>query len=548
MITIAFSTKSEKPELIEHFKKSSGYEKGIHVIQKINNGEKSLSQVYNEVLKESPNDIIIFTHDDVYFDTKAWYHKIKSHFEKSEYGILGLAGTTHLSETGQWWETSKKKDMVGIVNHESGGRKWESKYSEAIGNDIYPVVIVDGVFIAVDRKKLKKNFNEEFQGFHFYDLPFCYENYMEGVKVGVITNVRLTHKSVGMTNEQWEKNRKLFVEKYSSTLPTKVPFDPNRKIKVLLSCISFRTFTGSEVYVYELARSLKKQNCQVTIMSQIGGPLTALAQKEGIKCVSFENAPGFKMGDGKWGLINPEGKMEVSKPNVMYKTGEVDFDIIHCQHKPVVERVLNMYPTIDKVCTIHSEVMSKNLEDPIIDDSIKKYIAIRPEIKEHLINNFDIPSEKIEVIYNPVDKEKFTIKNPQDKNYVLFVGTIDYLRKETIMDLIDYTRENNKELWLVGQNNSEHFDVIVSYPNVKYFPPTWDLKNYLLNASETAGIQLGRTTIESWIAGKKSWIYKVDSAGIILSKELTEAPEDVDKFYSENVAKQTRELFVNVLS
>jgi hypothetical protein len=548
MITIAFSTKSDKPELIEHFKKSSGYEKGITVIQKINNGEKSLTQVYNEILDESPNDIIIFTHDDVYFDTKAWFHKIKSHFEKTEYGILGMAGTTHLSETGQWWETKRKKDMIGIVNHESGGRKWESKYSEGFGNDIHPAVIVDGVFIAVDRKKLKNKFNEEFEGFHFYDLPFCYENYLKGVKVGVITNVRMTHKSIGMTNEQWEKNRKLFVQKFSSTLPTKVAFDSNKKIKVLLSSISFRTFTGSEVYVYELARSLQKQNCQVTVLSQIGGPLTTLARKEGIKCVSFDEAPGFKMGDGKWAYVSPEGKQEVSQPNVMYKVSEVDFDIILCQHKPVVERILNMYPTIDKICTIHSEVMSKNLEDPIVDDSIKKYIAIRPEIKEHLINNFEIPEDKIEVIYNPVDKEKFTIKNPQDKNYVLFVGTIDYLRKEAILDLIDYTRENNKELWLVGEDNSSYIDILKSYEHVKIFPSTWDLKNFLTNASETAGIQLGRTTIESWIAGKKSWIYKVDPAGIILSKELTEVPEDVDKFYSENVAKQTRELIVNVLS
>lgn len=546
MITIAFSTKSDKPELIEHFKKSSGYEKGITVIQKINNGEKSLTQVYNEILDESPNDIIIFTHDDVYFDTKAWFHKIKSHFEKTEYGILGMAGTTHLSETGQWWEDRSK--MKGIVNHESGGRKWESKYSEGFGNDIHPAVIVDGVFIAVDRKKLKNKFNEEFEGFHFYDLPFCYENYLEGVKVGVITNVRMTHKSIGMTNEQWEKNRKLFVQKFLSTLPTKVAFDSNKKIKVLLSSISFRTFTGSEVYVYELARSLQKQNCQVTVLSQIGGPLTTLARKEGIKCVSFDEAPGFKMGDGKWAYVSPEGKQEVSHPNVMYKVSEVDFDIILCQHKPVVERILNMYPTIDKICTIHSEVMSKNLEDPIVDDSIKKYIAIRPEIKEHLINNFEIPEDKIEVIYNPVDKEKFTIKNPQDKNYVLFVGTIDYLRKEAILDLIDYTRENNKELWLVGEDNSSYIDILKSYEHVKIFPSTWDLKNFLTNASETAGIQLGRTTIESWIAGKKSWIYKVDPAGIILSKELTEVPEDVDKFYSENVAKQTRELIVNVLS
>lgn len=548
MITIAFSTKTPKPELIEHFKKSSGYEKGITVIQKINNGEKSLAQVYNEILEESPNNIIIFTHDDVYFDTKAWYHKIKSHFEKSHYGILGMAGTTNLSETGQWWETSKRKNMIGIVNHESNGKKWESKYSESFGNDIHSAVIVDGVFMAVDRTRLKSKFLEEFDGFHFYDIPFCYENYLNDVAVGVITNVRLTHKSVGITNEQWEKNRQLFVEKYSTSLPTKVPFDSKKKIKVLLSSISFRTFTGSEVYVYELAKSLQKQNCQVTVLSQIGGPLTDLAKKAGIRCVSFEEAPGFKLGDGKWTYISPEGKQELSQPNIMYKVSEVDFDIILCQHKPVVERMINMYPSIDKICTIHSEVMSKNLEDPVKHDSIKKYIAIRPEIKEHLINNFEVPHENVEVIYNPVDKEKFTTKNIQDKNYVLFVGTIDYLRKETIIDLIEYTEINNKELWLVGEDHSNYLDMVKSYSHVKHFPPTWDLKNYLINASETAGIQLGRTTIESWISGKKAWIYKVDPAGIIMSKELTEAPEDVHKFYSENVAQQIRELFVKVLS
>lgn len=548
MITIAYSTKSPKPELIEHFKKSSGYEKGVHVIEKINNGEKSLSEVYNEVIEESPNDIIILTHDDIYFDTKAWYSKIVRHFEKSDFGILGMAGTTHLSETGMWWDPTKRKNMIGIVNHESDGKKWESKYSESFGNEIEQSVIVDGVFIAIHKKRIQKNFNEDFKGFHFYDLPFCFENHLEGVKVGVITNIRITHKSIGMTNDQWEQNRQLFVEKYSKNLPTKIPFDTKKKINVLLSCISFRTFTGSEVYVYELAKSLQKQNCQVTVLSQIGGSLTNLAKKEGIRCVSFEEAPGFKLGDGKWSYVNPQGKTELSQPSVMYKVSEVDFDIILCQHKPVVERMVGMYPTIDKICTIHSEVMSQNLEDPVLHESIKKYIAIRPEIKEHLINNFEIPEESIEIIYNPVDKTKFTLKNAQDKNYVLFVGTIDYLRRETIMDLIEYTKENNKELWLVGEDNSDYLASLNQHSHVKRFSSTWDLTPYLKDCSETAGIQLGRTTIESWIAGKKSWIYKVDSYGSILSKELTETPSDVDKFYSENVAKQVRDLFLNILS
>jgi glycosyltransferase involved in cell wall biosynthesis len=192
--------------------------------------------------------------------------------------------------------------------------------------------------------------------------------------------------------------------------------------------------------------------------------------------------------------------------------------------------------------------MSKNLEDPVEHESIKKYIAIRPEIKTHLINNFNIDESQIEIIYNPVDENKFKIKNSQDKNYVLFVGTVDYLRRESILDLIEYTEQNNKELWLVGENHSEYLESILLYPHVKHFPSTWELNTFISNCSETAGIQLGRTTIESWIAGKKSWIYKVDSNGFILSKELTNPPEDLEKFYSMNVAKQIKTEYLKILS
>ena len=55
---------------------------------------------------------------------------------------------------------------------------------------------------------------------------------------------------------------------------------------------------------------------------------------------------------------------------------------------------------------------------------------------------------------------------------------------------------------------------------------------------ETAGIQLGRTTIEGWVAGKPGWIYKVDDQGNILDIQFHEPPADVEKYYSENVAKQ----------
>jgi glycosyltransferase involved in cell wall biosynthesis len=541
MITVGYSTREHNPKFIEYLKKSSGFKK-IEVIEKINNGEKSLSQVYNEILDEAKTDIVVLCHDDIYFDTNSWYYKLKTHFENSEYGILGVAGTTEMPSSGQWWETRRK--MIGIVNHESGGKKWTSKYSEDFGKSIRETVVVDGVFIALSKSRIKHNFDEEFKGFHFYDIGFCFKNQIEGVKVGVISNIRITHKSIGQTNEQWEENKKLFAQKYSENLPTKIPFDPNRKLKVLLSCISFRNFTGSELYVFELAKSLIKLNCSVTILSQIGGPVTDMANKLGIKCVSFENAPGFKLGDGQWGMNTPEG-FKPSTPNALYRVSDVDYDIIHFQHKPVAERILNMYPELPKISAIHSEVIS--LEDPVVDPTIKKYIAIRPEIKEHMVNNFDIPEEMIEVIYNPVDNEKFQSKKVSEENYVLFVGTIDYLRKEAILDLIEYTRELGKELWLVGENNGNYLENVLFEKHVKHFPSTWKIEDFILKSYETAGIQLGRTTIESWMCGKPSWIYKVDKGGFILSKEKFDPPSDIEKYHTLKVAQQIKDEYIKIL-
>jgi glycosyltransferase involved in cell wall biosynthesis len=542
MITIGYSTRKSNPEFSKYLVDSSGFKK-ITVIEKINNGEKSLAETYNEILNESKTDIVVFCHDDIYFETSSWYNKIIKHFDKTDYGILGVAGTTSLPKSARWWEERKK--MVGIVNHENNGKKWESKYSDSVQNSIIETIIVDGLFIAVNKKKILSNFNEQFKGFHFYDVSFCFDNYLKGVKIGVITNIRITHKSIGETNQQWEDNRKLFEETYKNYLPKKIPFDKNKKIKVLISCLMFENFTGSELYVFELAKGLMKLNCDVTILSKIGGPLTKMATKFGIKCCSFENPPGFKMGDGKWLYTDSSGQ-KISEPKKLYKIKNVDFDIIHIQHKPIAETIVRLYPDIEKIYTIHSEVLE--LEQPIMDKSIKKYIAIRPEIKDYLIEEFNIPSENIEIIYNPVDENKFVKSNNDVENSVLFVGTIDYLRKNTIYDLSDYCENNNYKLILVGQNKSTYLDDLLKKNHIIYHTASWDVQKYIKKCKEVAGIQLGRTTIEGWMMGKPAWIYNVDSFGNIKDKNLYTPPADIEKFYSSNVAKEIRETYEKILS
>jgi hypothetical protein len=545
MITVGFSTRKIDDGFVEMLQKTSGVP-NIQIIPIENNGEYSLTEVYNKILLQSHNDILVLCHDDIYFDSKNWGQKILNHFKrKPEYGILGLAGTTIMPKSGRWWEDFSK--MKGIVNHEHGGKKWESRYSASSGNQIDDVVLVDGLFIVVNRKKIKEKFNEEINGFHFYDVDFSFTNFIKDVKIGVVYDIRVTHKSIGQTNEQWEKNREIFAEKYKDVLPVKVKrnLTINSPLKVLLSCLFFKNFTGSEMYVYELARGLKKLNCDVTVLSDINGPLSKLAQQQGIKVVSFNEAPGYKLGDGKWSLQTPQGP-QVSQTNIMYKIGEVHYDIIHTQHLPVTNQMCQMYPNTDKICTIHSEVIE--LENPVINEKIKKYICIRPEIQEHITTKFGVDKNNTEVIYNPIDTNRFNKKNTKDDGYVLFVGTLDYLRENTIKDLVEYSKSINKMLWIVGENKSNYLEDILKNRHVKHFEATSKVETFVKNCSETAGILLGRTTIEGWLCGKSGWIYNVDENGYILNKEKHNVPEDFNRFDSLEVAKKIKEEYIKILN
>ena len=371
-------------------------------------------------------------------------------------------------------------------------------------------------------------------------------NYIEEVKIGVVYDIRITHLSIGQTNEQWEKNREEFAQTYSDKLPVRIvrDLDITSPIKVLVSGLFFKNYTGSEMYIYELTKELKKLNCDITVVSDINGPLSKQAKSMGIKILPLTEYPGYKMGDGMWGMNTPKG-FQPSQKGMMYKVGNVDFDIIHTQHKPITERVLQLYPNIPKIATIHSEVIS--LEDPVVDNSILEYVAIRPEIKDKMVNTDGIDESLISVIYNPIDGNRFNTQNTKDDGYILFVGTIDYLRENSIRDIADYAKEQNKELWLVGENSSNYLTELLQQSHIKHFPSTNRVEQYVKNCSETAGILLGRTTIEGWMCGKAGWIYDVDDKGNIKSKERFDIPSDIDKFNSKEVAKTIKELYIKIL-
>jgi GT2 family glycosyltransferase len=197
--------------------------KDIEVLIYPNFNEFSLSQIYNRGLKESKHDIVLFLHNDITFENFGWGPRLIKHFKNSDYGILGIAGTTELS-SGSWWEHTNR--LAGIVNHlDKDGKKFKSSFSCDFGDDIINVCCVDGLFIAVHKERIVEDFDERFKGFHFYDISFCVANYIKNVPIGVIFNILVTHASQGETNQEWYRNKLLFEEIYQKHIPINLPCD-----------------------------------------------------------------------------------------------------------------------------------------------------------------------------------------------------------------------------------------------------------------------------------------------------------------------------------
>jgi hypothetical protein len=219
-VSVVISTRKIDDEYLKHVEKMFSHPKTEILIYE-NDGVNSLPEIYNIGLNDSKYDIVVFIHDDLILETKNITPKIIRLFDKNpDYGIIGIAGTDNLL-SGMWWQD--KSSMYGIVGHEHEGKRHVNHYSKGdYSENLKQVIVVDGLFMMIHKKRIKHTFNQQFEGFHFYDLPICIENHLDGVKIGVTTKIKVTHKSIGMVNKKWEKNKLLFEALYEKNFPVKI--------------------------------------------------------------------------------------------------------------------------------------------------------------------------------------------------------------------------------------------------------------------------------------------------------------------------------------
>jgi glycosyltransferase involved in cell wall biosynthesis len=378
MISVVYCTRQSSPQHKEHLIKTSGLDKRLEVIEIINNGE-SLTTSYNRGLKQASNDIVVFCHDDIIIETKQWGDKLLKLFKRNpEYGILGVAGTKHMPSSGMWWENKNK--MYGRVAHTHDGQTWLSSYSDDLNQDIEETVVVDGVFFAIDKTKIKKEFNETVEGFHFYEITFCFENYLEDVKVGVSTVIRINHKSIGMTNEQWETNRANFAEKFKDKLPASIKkqLRKGEKLKIMFTSLSFDDTSVKSKIMLELAKKLKKAGHEVTICSNMNGTIPNIAKVSGLGLAPVHQPPGFALGDGKWTLNTIDGP-KPSQPKTLYKVKDMKFSIIHIFDNELIDHMNKLYSGGNFVSSrFTNSLFVSDEENPLI----KKYVDLSNDLED----------------------------------------------------------------------------------------------------------------------------------------------------------------------
>jgi glycosyltransferase involved in cell wall biosynthesis len=393
MVSIVYCTRETNPQHKEHLIKSSGLHKHVEVIEIINNGE-SLTHAYNRGLKQAKYDIVVFCHDDLTIETKQWGNKLVKLFDKNpEYGIIGVAGSKNMPVSGQWWENRNK--MYGRVAHTHEGKTWLSTYSDDLGQNLEEMVIVDGVWFAAHKNRIKKDFNETVEGFHFYDVTFAFENFLEGVKVGVTTTVRVNHQSIGMTNEAWEKNRANFSENFKTNLPANVKktIHKGQRFKINICSLSLNQAFIRDKVMLDLAVNLKKIGHDVTITTVLNDSMINKAKKNGIKAFPMQEPPGYKLGDGKWMLNTPTGTVP-SKEKTLYKVQDINFDIVHVFNDELIDHYKNLYPDNVLINTqytdgliindVHNSKVNKTLKLTTDLDDINKKETIETIISEYI--------------------------------------------------------------------------------------------------------------------------------------------------------------------
>jgi hypothetical protein len=286
-------------------------------------------------------------------------------------------------------------------------------------------------------------------------------------------------------------------------------------MKILLGCLNANGLGGSELYHYELTRELDALGHDVTLFT--------------LREIDWMDEVRLKLQHVR--------QLDTTNLDITEK-----YDIIVASQPQVNLFMLEHFKNIPIISIIHSEIRS---EDPILDSRISHYVVIRKPIVDMLINDYNIPASKVSLIYNPIDRTRFNSNEASklERYSGIFVGEVlDPIRFQAVQHLVQQCIENDWDLYLMSESRYDF-----KHPNIKYVDKRWDTENIVQMMHFTAGILLGRTTLEGWCCDVPGYMYLIDINGNILSIDST-APEEIKELCnSKYVAQQHINLYQSII-
>ncbi|HSD39709.1 MAG TPA: glycosyltransferase [Rhodocyclaceae bacterium] len=178
----------------------------------------SLAEAYNRGIVRSRGDIVVFSHDDILILDDDFASKVEQRLAQ-DFDVLGFAGATAVAD-GYWWSAGPEHQR-GAVSHAPPGRAQLSlDIFGCTGAKVEHAQVIDGLCMIANRRAIEiQQFDaHNFDGFHLYDVDFSLSAHLQGLRVGIMTDVPILHMSRGSFGASWLRYRAIFARKHAATL------------------------------------------------------------------------------------------------------------------------------------------------------------------------------------------------------------------------------------------------------------------------------------------------------------------------------------------
>jgi len=158
-------------------------------------------------------ELVVFCHDDIEILTPSIGAALSRGLDQAD--VVGVVGSTHLAGPAFAW--GGKAFTRGMVAEPSNaGRGVDLVVYNPVPGVAGGMVALDGLFIAARREAVTAiGFDARtFDGFHLYDMDFCWRAHQAGLRLAVVSGIVVRHDSTGGFDARWEEYARRFMEKH----------------------------------------------------------------------------------------------------------------------------------------------------------------------------------------------------------------------------------------------------------------------------------------------------------------------------------------------